>query len=71
MGKDAENMLLSIHPVFNAILERSRERLEAEGGLSSEEVRKRLGLPAKRRGRTRRSTRPQPRGRSGKTASDH
>jgi antitoxin (DNA-binding transcriptional repressor) of toxin-antitoxin stability system len=44
---DAESMLLSINPAFGAILERSRRRLESEGGLSSDEMRKRLGLPAK------------------------
>jgi antitoxin (DNA-binding transcriptional repressor) of toxin-antitoxin stability system len=47
--EDAESMLLSINPRFRAILERSRSRLESEGGLSSEEVRKRLGIPAKAR----------------------
>lgn len=55
--QSAESMLLSINPKFQAILERSRKRLETEGGLSSADVRKRLGLPPKR-GRTRRSTRP-------------
>ncbi|MEX0704906.1 MAG: hypothetical protein WD069_22595 [Planctomycetales bacterium] len=56
--QDAEDMLLSINPKFQAILERSRKRLETEGGLSSAEVRNRLGLPkasgtkaARRRGR--------------------
>jgi antitoxin (DNA-binding transcriptional repressor) of toxin-antitoxin stability system len=48
--EDAESMLLSINPSFAAILQRSRRRLESEGGLSSEEVRKRLGIPAKSRG---------------------
>ena len=66
--QDAESMLLSINPKFNAILERSRQRLETEGGLSSDEVRKRLGLPAKGGGRAKRSTRPRPRGPSGKRA---
>jgi 2-polyprenyl-6-hydroxyphenyl methylase/3-demethylubiquinone-9 3-methyltransferase len=42
---EAESMLLSVNPKFQAILERSRRRLEAEGGLSSDEVRERLGLP--------------------------
>lgn len=65
--RDAESMLLSIDPKFQAILERSRRRLETEGGLSSAEVRERLGLPPPRRGRTSRSTRPRPRSRSGKT----
>jgi hypothetical protein len=50
-------MLLSINPQFLAILERSQRRLEAEGGLSSDEVRKRLGLARKGQGRTRRSRR--------------
>jgi antitoxin (DNA-binding transcriptional repressor) of toxin-antitoxin stability system len=54
---DAESMLLSINPKFHAIMERSRRRLETEGGLSSDEVRKRLGLPSKGKGRTRRSRR--------------
>lgn len=59
--QDAESMLLSINPRFNAILERSRQRLETEGGLSSDAVRKQLKLPAKRRGRTKRSSRPRAR----------
>ena len=46
---DVESMLLSINPQFQAILERSQQRLESEGGLSSAEVRERLGLaPAKK-----------------------
>jgi hypothetical protein len=40
-----ENLLLSINPKFQAILERSQKRLEAEGGLTGEEVRKQLNLP--------------------------
>ena len=44
---DIESLLLSINPQFQAILERSQRRLESEGGLSSAEVRSRLGLPAK------------------------
>ena len=43
--QDVESMLLSINPQFQAILERSQQRLDTEGGLTSEEVRKRLGLP--------------------------
>ena len=61
---DAQSMLLSIDPKFGAILERSRLRLESEGGLSSTEVRKRLGIPAKSGGPARRS-KPRPRGRRG------
>ena len=43
--EDVENMLLSINPQFQSILERSEQRLNSEGGLTSAEVRKRLGLP--------------------------
>jgi antitoxin (DNA-binding transcriptional repressor) of toxin-antitoxin stability system len=50
--EDAESMILSIDPTFGAILERSRMRLDSEGGLSSEQVRERLGIPAKSRPRT-------------------
>ncbi|MGA2063332.1 MAG: hypothetical protein ABSG86_00100 [Thermoguttaceae bacterium] len=42
--RDVENLLLSINPQFQAVLERSQRRLESEGGLSSAEVRRRLGL---------------------------
>ena len=41
---DLESMLLSINPQFQTILERSQRRLENEGGLSSDEVRRKLGL---------------------------
>jgi hypothetical protein len=43
--EDVESLLLSVNPKFQAILERSQKRLDSEGGLSSDEVRKRLGLP--------------------------
>jgi antitoxin (DNA-binding transcriptional repressor) of toxin-antitoxin stability system len=42
---DADNLLLSINPQFQAILERSQERLECEGGLTSAQLRERLDLP--------------------------
>jgi len=42
--RDVENLVLSINPQFQAVLERSQRRLESEGGLSSAEVRRRLGL---------------------------
>ena len=46
--QDVESLLLSINPQFQAILvDRSERHLESEGGLSSAEVRGRLGLPAK------------------------
>lgn len=41
---DWETVQLSTHPQFLAIIERSRARQNAEGGLSSEEMRRRLGL---------------------------
>ena len=45
--QDVEILLLSINPQFQAILDRSERRLESQGGLSSAEVRGRLGLPVK------------------------
>jgi len=45
--QDVESLLLSTNAQFQTILERSQRRLESEGGLSSAEVRRRLGLPAK------------------------
>jgi hypothetical protein len=47
---DVESMLLSINPQFQHILERSQQRLDTEGGLSSAEVRLRLGLPSQESG---------------------
>jgi hypothetical protein len=41
---DLEDLLLSRSPEFEAVLQRSQQRLEKEGGLSSDEVRQRLGL---------------------------
>ena len=43
--QDVESMLLSINPQFQAILERSQQRMESEGGVPSAEVRRRLNLP--------------------------
>jgi len=45
--EDVENLLLSTNAQFQAILERSQRRLESEGGLSSADVRRRLGLPTR------------------------
>ena len=42
---DQEIASLSNNPQFLAIIERSRARHRAEGGISSEEMRRRLGLP--------------------------
>jgi antitoxin (DNA-binding transcriptional repressor) of toxin-antitoxin stability system len=44
-GQDVEDLLLSINPQFQSILKRSKDRLDAEGGLSSNQVREKLGLP--------------------------
>lgn len=41
---DVETISLSTSPEFLAIIERSRRRPAAEGGISVEEMRKRLGL---------------------------
>jgi antitoxin (DNA-binding transcriptional repressor) of toxin-antitoxin stability system len=42
---DLEDLILARSQQFNAILQRSQERLEKEGGLGTDEVRRRLGLP--------------------------
>lgn len=41
---DVESLSLSSNPEFLAILAESRARLKAEGGVSSQEMRRRLGL---------------------------
>lgn len=41
---DLETVSLSTNPRFIDIIERSRERQEREGGISSAEMRRRLGL---------------------------
>lgn len=43
-AEDLETLSLSTNPRFLDLLERSRRRLEAEGGISSDEMRRRLGL---------------------------
>jgi hypothetical protein len=47
---DWETVTLSLNPQFMALIERSRARHRAEGGVSSEEMRRRLGLEEKRKG---------------------
>ena len=42
---DWETVVLSDHPQFLALIERSRSRQKNEGGVSSAEMRRRLGLP--------------------------
>lgn len=46
---DLEDIALSTNPKFIAMIERSRARLKAAGGISSEEMRRRLGLPRSKR----------------------
>ncbi|MCL0074055.1 DUF433 domain-containing protein [Dehalococcoidia bacterium] len=41
---DMETVSLSANPGFLSLIERSRVRQQAEGGISSEEMRRRLGL---------------------------
>lgn len=45
---DLETVSLSINPKFLAIIERSRARQQAEGGIPSEEMRRRLGIEHQR-----------------------
>ena len=47
--EDWESISLSTNPEFMAIIERSRARQAAEGGIPIEEVRRRLGLSKTRR----------------------
>ena len=52
---DLENLTVTTHPKFQAIMRRSQARYEAEGGLSTEQVRRHLAArrtaqrPARRR----------------------
>jgi len=48
-NEDAESLSLSANPQFLEIIEQSRARLAAEGGISSEEMRRRFGLERQRR----------------------
>lgn len=41
---DLETVLLSTNPAFLALIERSRTRHRTEGGVSGDEMRRRLGL---------------------------
>jgi prevent-host-death family protein len=43
-GADWETVTLSTNPKFLALIEHSRARQRAEGGISSAEMRQRLGL---------------------------
>jgi PHD/YefM family antitoxin component YafN of YafNO toxin-antitoxin module len=53
-GMDAESIALANSPKFAAIIQRSRARQEAEGGIGIDQIRQELGLrsPKSRRKRT-------------------
>jgi len=44
---DLENLVVTTHPTFRAIMERSEARYKAEGGLSTKQVRARLAARRK------------------------
>jgi prevent-host-death family protein len=46
---DEESLSLSANPQFLEIIEQSRARLAAEGGISSDEMRRRFGLEQQRK----------------------
>ena len=48
---DLETVTLSTHPQFIALIERSRARQKAEGGISNLEMRRRLGVKSKAQSR--------------------
>ena len=50
---DSETVGLSTNPQFLQLIERSRRRQDTEGGISSAEMRRRLGTPRLRRSRAR------------------
>jgi hypothetical protein len=47
-GIDAESIALANNPKFVSIIGRSRARYKADGGISLEDARRRLAIPAKR-----------------------
>lgn len=51
---DLETVTLSTHPTFMAVIERSRIRHQEEGGISTPEIRRRLGLNDTRSNKSRR-----------------
>ena len=55
---DWEAVQLSSHPAFLALIQRSRERQKKEGGLSSREVRRRLGIGLPKQPATSATTEP-------------
>ena len=53
---DWERIALANNPRFQALIEESRRSYEKEGGIRLEDLRRELGLPAKRASRNRRTT---------------
>ena len=62
---DWETVKLSNHPKFLALIQRSRARQKKEGGISSSELRRRLGIQPAKPSPTRASTRPPQKRRGG------
>ena len=54
---DRETVALATNPDFIAVIERSRARHQAQGGLTADEVRQQLGLPLRKRRRAARQRR--------------
>ena len=52
-GMDLESLAVGTSPAFLDIIQRSRHRYEQEGGISLEQVRARLGVPAITKGKAR------------------
>jgi len=48
---DMESLAVGTSPKFLDVIERARRRHEQEGGISQEEMRRRLGLPASAKGK--------------------
>ncbi len=44
-GVDWESLCVGTHPDFLDLIEKSRRRYEAEGGISDEEIRREFGIP--------------------------
>lgn len=56
-GADWESLAIATDPKFLAIMERSRAAHRAHGGISPQEMRRRLGVPPKAARRKRRPSR--------------
>lgn len=64
---DWETVRLSNHPEFLALIQRSRARQQKDGGISSSELRRRLGIPRAKQARAKTPTRPSHRPRATKS----